>query len=414
MRRNTWQAPWSDREGVIIGGGLVFLGVVWQVFLPSSGFQLPFWPGNLYLGLIFLALLFTLHFLLKSTSVVKWLSSVPAAVTSAALYCGLAILLGIIPQGQSSGSPIVHVLGLNQLTSSWVFALANLYFLTSLGLATLKRLFPFKLKNVGYLLNHAGLWIALTAAALGSSDLQRLSMNCTEGQPEWRAYDGNGQLVEMPVAIELLDFQIDEYPPKLTLVDNETGRIAVPDKKRAFFSVADSSFQFLDYRVDVDRLLPEAGLIGDRFEPVNEVGSPPAARLTVTRISTGDSQSGWVSSGSFRFQPYAFKISDQYSLVMLPPEPRKYQSDIRVMTQEGQQLTATLEVNKPLKLGGWKLYQLSYKADMGKWSDMSVIELVRDPWIPVVYLGIFMMLAGSLFLFRDGTYKKKGLENGMD
>ena len=31
------------------------------------------------------------------------------------------------------------------------------------------------------------------------------------------------QLIELPLAIELKDFTIDEYPPKLMLIDNETG-----------------------------------------------------------------------------------------------------------------------------------------------------------------------------------------------
>jgi hypothetical protein len=36
---------------------------------------------------------------------------------------------------------------------------------------------------------------------------------------------------------------------------------------------------------------------------------------------------------------------------------------------------------------------------MGKWSEVSVFELVRDPWLPAVYTGIFLMLAGAACLF---------------
>ncbi|KPL25985.1 MAG: hypothetical protein AMS23_03830, partial [Bacteroides sp. SM1_62] len=60
------------------------------------------------------------------------------------------------------------------------------------------------------------------------------------------------------------------------------------------------------------------------------------------------------------------------------------------------------EVNKPFKYRGWKLYQLSYDERMGKWSRVSVIEAVRDPWLPVVYTGIFLLLAGALYLFWIG------------
>lgn len=49
-------------------------------------------------------------------------------------------------------------------------------------------------------------------------------MTTRMGSAEWRATDDKGQLIELPLAIELKDFTIDEYPPKLMLIDNETGR----------------------------------------------------------------------------------------------------------------------------------------------------------------------------------------------
>ena len=60
---------------------------------------------------------------------------------------------------------------------------------------------------------------------------------------------------------------------------------------------------------------------------------------------------------------------------------------------------ACVEVNKPLSFTGWKIYQLSYDESKGKWSTYSVFELVRDPWLPLVYIGIWMMIAGAIGLF---------------
>lgn len=413
MKRKTWQSPWSYREGIAITAGLALIGFSMQLALQGRGFQIPPWPGNLYLTLSFAGILALLHHFYRGSSIVKWFRSVPAAVTSAALYCGLAILMGVIPQSQSS-SEIVNILGLNRLTSSWIFALANLYFLSCLGLATLKRLFPFSLKNLGYILNHLGLWLTLVCASLGSSDLQRLSMTCYEGKIEWRAQAEKGQLVELPLAIELKDFKLEEYLPKITLIDHHTGKIVLQNKKSQYFSLADAPGTFGDYRVEVEKYLPESGFIGDRFERVNELGAPPAAQLKVTDNRNGETVSGWISSGSFLQQPFALKVDEQYSLVMLPPEPKKFQSYIRVLFPDGEQYDTTLEVNKPFSIHGWKLYQLSYDSEKGRWSELSVIELVRDPWLPAVYFGVFLMLAGTLFLLRDGAAKKKGVHHGMD
>jgi len=414
MTRKTWQTPWSYREGLIIAVGLLCLGFLWPIALPQKNIEIPAWPGNLYLILALAGMIGTLHFLFKKSLITKWLQSVPAAITSAGLFCGLAILMGIIPQTTRTGSAVISVLSLNQLTGSWLYALATFYFLTCLGMATLKRAFPLKLKNLSYLLNHLGLWITLTAASLGSSDLQRLSMDCVEGKMEWRALNEKGKLVEMPLAIELKDFNLDEYLPKITLIDNSTGKIVIQNKKSQYFSLADSVGTLGAYSVTVDQYLPEAGFIGDRFEQVNEIGAPPATKISVSNLQTGEISQGWISSGSFRYQPYAFKISDRYSFVMLPPEPRKFQSDIRVLFPDGEQAETTLEVNKPFSINGWKLYQLSYDSTRGRWSELSVIELVRDPWLPIVYIGVFMLLAGTLFLLRDGTSKKKGETYAMD
>jgi len=70
----------------------------------------------------------------------------------------------------------------------------------------------------------------------------------------------------------------------------------------------------------------------------------------------------------------------------------------------------TIEVNRPLKISGWNIYQLSYDETKGRWSDVSVFELVRDPWLPAVYAGIIMMVLGAVYLFVNapkGTEERK-------
>ncbi|MDO9038914.1 MAG: cytochrome c biogenesis protein ResB, partial [Lutibacter sp.] len=97
------------------------------------------------------------------------------------------------------------------------------------------------------------------------------------------------------------------------------------------------------------------------------------------------------------------KIDEKFSLVMTIPETKKFSSDIDILTQEGERISTVLEVNKPFSFGGYKIYQLSYDDKMGKWSDLSVLELVRDPWLPFVYIGIFMMIAGAFYMFWMGN-----------
>jgi hypothetical protein len=94
--------------------------------------------------------------------------------------------------------------------------------------------------------------------------------------------------------------------------------------------------------------------------------------------------------------PIAIELHD-FSIVETPK--LSYLSDVTAYTKSGLTLRDTIRVNKPLSIRGWKIYQYSYDEAMGSSSNISVFELVRDPWLPFVYLGIFMMLAGAVWLF---------------
>lgn len=98
---------------------------------------------------------------------------------------------------------------------------------------------------------------------------------------------------------------------------------------------------------------------------------------------------------------------DTTSLSMPQGEPKCYTSNVTVITKSGKTIKdAPIEVNKPLEVEGWKIYQFGYDTGYGRGSIISVFELVRDPWLPFVYLGIFMLLAGALFMFITAGGKK--------
>ncbi len=86
------------------------------------------------------------------------------------------------------------------------------------------------------------------------------------------------------------------------------------------------------------------------------------------------------------------RLDSLTSLVMPEREPQRFASEVKVYTQEGTIMESTIEVNRPMEIAEWKIYQLSYDESKGRWSDISVFELVRDPWLPVVYAGIIMMM----------------------
>ena len=50
---------------------------------------------------------------------------------------------------------------------------------------------------------------------------------------------------------------------------------------------------------------------------------------------------------------------------------------------------------------------VGYDTQMGPMSQTSILELVSDPWLPLVYTGIYMMLAGAVCMFLKGKKVKK-------
>ena len=78
--------------------------------------------------------------------------------------------------------------------------------------------------------------------------------------------------------------------------------------------------------------------------------------------------------------------------------PKRFASDITVTRHDGSSVSGTVDVNNPMKVDGWKIYQYDYDSQAGAESLYSTFELVRDPWLPAVYAGIFMMIAGALCL----------------
>ena len=87
--------------------------------------------------------------------------------------------------------------------------------------------------------------------------------------------------------------------------------------------------------------------------------------------------------------------------------PKRFASEVKVAGKSGKEIAAVIEVNKPLKVDLWKMYQYDYDSEAGTESRISVLQLVKDPWLPLVYAGIFMMLAGALLLMIVGFRKEE-------
>lgn len=283
-----WEKPWKMAEGFLIGGGLLVIGILLQIAVGPINWSLLAWPVNLAALIFLLAIIVVMYSFRRKVYAFEWMMHYGAAVPCLVYALTLTIVMGLTFQTDHGGIP-----WLSRMLSFWPFVLIWTWMMLISGLATLNHLMHFKPKEIPFLLNHAGVFLAITLATLGNPDKKEVTMVCFNDQPEWRAKDEKGSTEELDVAIELQKFIMDIYP-----------------------------------------------------------------------------------DGS----------------------PKRFASDISVYTKDGRNVSGTVDVNKPLKVNGWKIYQYGYDAKAGAESPYSEFLLVRDPWIVGIYTGIFMMLAGALCL----------------
>lgn len=406
-----------------MAAGVLLAGILLQ--LTSGNIYLPLFafPVNIIIGGLFVAALLITHLVAGRKRTVRWLGGVYSTIPALTLLVLLCVILGVLPQYSANASPGGHPttfsfrLGWYTMTTSWPFVLLCFYTLVLLGLTILKRTRQkHTWREIGFYLNHLGLFIALLAGMLGSADMERLTMTVQEGQVEWRGTTWGGEVKELPVAIQLDTFLIDEYEPKLVVIESETGRMLPEDRPESYmFEGVGETTRLAGVDIEILEYLPHAAIFRDttflNVVPMMMDGATSAIKLRASRPGVEQPVEGWVSNGSYIFPHSTLAIDGETSVAMPMQEVRRYTSHVTAFTEQGHSKQAVIEVNKPLRLEDWVIYQYSYDDSRGKYSDTSVFELVRDPWLKVVYTGIFMLLAGAIFIFVAGPKKRSSIEN---
>ena len=302
-----WTKPYGMKEGFLIGGGLMIVGLLLQLSVGPVDWDVFRWPVNGFVLAGFLGIIALIFLLRKRVYGCRFIGTYQAAIPALVYVVVLTIVMGMTRQ-KSLTSPIEEgSWWINYMLNFWPFVLIYVYIAVILGQIILRRTFNFHFsvfnlkRDIPFLLNHLGLFLAMTTATLGNADMQRLKMIAVKGESEWRALNPQQLIVEMPFKIELKEFVMETY-----------------------------------------------------------------------------------DDGS----------------------PRRFASDIQILTKTGEDIRTTIEVNKPVEVDGWKIYQYGYDTQMGAMSQISILELVSDPWLPLVYTGIYMMLAGAVCMFVLGGRKR--------
>ena len=400
-----WQFPWGYRESFLVALFLIMTGFVIELF-SGGGVSMPAWPVNIAIIIVFIIYFILVYHFIKHP-LVKWLSSTPAAISSISVFTLMVLFMGFIPQGGAQEGDLLASLGLRQVTGSWPYLLTAFYLLIVLGFTIVRRFKSYSVKNIAFLLNHMGLWIVVVTASMGSADMWRLSMQLETKHPVTTAYDSRGQAYNMGFGMLLLDFNIEEYEPQVGLMRNADYTLQLEKGGKLATVIEGEKGNLENFELFFQRYIDNARKYGDVYDTTSFPGGSHAVYIVAKDLKNGQTVEGWVSDGNLDVPASFLTLNPELSIAMTTVRPKKYSSDIRLYTSMEEYEDFYIEVNKPVNMHGWKVYQTGYDEMMGRWSEKSIIELVRDPWLPVVYAGIFMILIGSLYLLWMGKGRTK-------
>ena len=441
-----WNKPYTLKEGTTIVVGLLVTGGLLQVTIGPLEWGVFAWPANIITLVLFILTLIAVFILRKRSYFCRFMATMQAAIPAIAAAAVLTLVMGITKQVAESRDP-VDPIGITKMLNFWPFILVYVWMTAIVGEVTLNQIAHFSWRRLPTLTSHVGLFLVLTCSTLGSADMLRVKMYCEEGQPEWRGLDAFSNVHHLPVAIQLEKFTIDEYPPKLMLIDDMGLPLPKGKPENIFLDKKVKSGYLLDCKIEVlkriDNAMPAmlskmvgkmpGGMMSNiRMDSLGQArnkegyipsDAPGTACAVYVKVTTGvktnksnisglnkvqqQTITGWLTCGSYLFPYQSLKLADGRRLVMPNREPRRFASIVDIYTQAGKNIHTEIEVNKPFTIEGWKIYQLSYNEQMGKWSNLSIFEIVTDPWMPVVYVGIFLLLFGAVGMFLTASRKKE-------
>ncbi len=398
------------RKGFTVSLIILIIGSILEWISGGQGVSLPSWPMNAFVGLSFAFLLVFMHFFYSDIQAVKWLSRVPASISSIVLFTFLTLILGLTKQHNPDAPLFMQKIGFTHVRSSFTFLLSGMYLLTTLGLVILRRMKKITYRNTGFFLNHFGLWLIVLAGSLGAGDLKRINIYVDEGESVWYGYTKNRQPYELPFTVKLIDFDIEYFNPKIAYIESRSFKIPEGIENNLSMMKEGEEIEIASWLIRIEEFMKGAKKDSTgKYYPSVDTSAVPVAKIRAENISTGDIREGYISSGGIMKAPSFLQLNERYSLAMVPPEPQEYSSELEIMDADGTIQQTRLIVNEPIKVKGWNLYQLSYDERLGKWSKLSVIEAIRDPWLPIIYIGIFMVIGGSIYLFTIGKKPEEDL-----
>ena len=409
-----WSRKWGYSHAVILCGGIVLVSVAVQLFAGKQP-TLPQFPFNwIAAGCLILAAMSS-GYLFRGNRAVKWVGGAKMATANMILAAVIIVIstLVALPEtppnftreefldalARSSHLPHRLKVLLGDSPHSWPFAACILIAVINLSAAIGRRLNKITLSAAGFLILHGGILLSIVAATAGASQADRFSIVLYRGRKPLSSFPSPGGIRELPAAISLQEFKVDTYPPTLALFEDDGTR--------------DGKVYYSDAWIEKG-LVEELG--GVRVEvleyyPSGSYGDAPLAHVRATPPDGTLDSKGRISCGSVRHPRIMMEIGPSLVLLMTGPRPRNFTATVRE-ERNSMFVDHSIEVNRPAAIGDWTLYLQGYDERMGSATEWATFSLVRDPMLPIIYVGFGLIILGTFWMLwvplRKGRKREAG------
>lgn len=195
---------------------LLLLSVAVQCVFGNFPFAFFAFPLDALLALLWIGGMWYVYKEKRSSEVVwLWLSP-QCTYWALGWFLAGCLVVGLFPQLSAQEmvekSGVFSRLGCYHFTSSWIFVTSLVVLLTHLGMITFRRCFWAGRNRWRFVLNHAGLWLALFAGFIGSAEEQTLRIPVFYDSTNNEAFTEQGTKVYLSKALQLIDFTVEHYP----------------------------------------------------------------------------------------------------------------------------------------------------------------------------------------------------------
>lgn len=142
---------------------------------------------------------------------VKGLYDRPAYLSSLFSLLILTLFFGLITQDGSTEG-LWGMLGFTRMSSSWIFLLFFLHFMTALGMKVIDDVHHWRKRKLPVVLMHVAFYVVLLSSVLGSGEKVRVRVMAHQGNPVSVGITEDRKMVELPFTLMLKEFSLEEYP----------------------------------------------------------------------------------------------------------------------------------------------------------------------------------------------------------